>query len=60
MSVPLHDETIDSNTKRDTDGRHFNGITPENFQLIFERIGFSLISRWNNNDSLVREHRKWA
>ena len=60
MSVPLHDETIDSNTKRDTDGRLFNGITPENFQLIFERIGFSLISRWNNNDSLGREHRKWA
>lgn len=60
MSVPLHDETIDSNTKRDTDGRLFNGITPENFQLIFERIGFSLISRWDNDDSLVREHRKWA
>lgn len=60
MSVPLHDETIDEKTKRDSTGRLFNGITPENFQLIFERIGFSLISRWDNDDSLGREHRKWA
>lgn len=60
ISIPLPDETIDSNTKRDKDGRLFNGITPENFQLIYERIGFSLVSRWDNNDSLGREHRKWA
>lgn len=60
MSVPLYDKTIDEKTKRDSDGRFFNGITPENFQLIFERIGFSLIGRWDNDDSLGREHRKWA
>ncbi len=60
MSVPLYDETIDETTKRDSDGRFFNGITPENFQLIFERIGFSLISRWDSDDSLGRGHRKWG
>ncbi|MFA6294290.1 MAG: class I SAM-dependent methyltransferase, partial [Victivallales bacterium] len=60
LSVPLYDETIDSNTKRDTYGRLFNGITPENIQLIFERIGFCLISRWDSKDGLGREHRKWA
>ncbi len=60
MSVPLHDETIDERTGRDTFGRLFNRITPENFQLIFERIGFSMISRWDSDDALGREHRKWA
>ncbi|HCE42268.1 MAG TPA: methyltransferase type 11 [Lentisphaeria bacterium] len=60
MSVPLADETIDSCSNRDSSGRLFNGITPENFQLMFERIGFSLISRWENKDTLGREHRRWA
>ena len=60
ISVPLPDETIDGCSKRDPSGRLFNGITPENFQLIFERIGFSLITRWENRDALGREHRKWA
>jgi len=60
LSIPLHDETIDQETKRDSDGRLFNGIVPEELQLIFERIGFRLLNRWESDDSLNREHRKWA
>lgn len=60
LSIPLQDETIDSTTKRDVNGRFFNGVTPEELQLLFERIGFNLLNRWDNSDSLNREHRKWA
>ncbi len=45
---------------RDGEGRLFNGITLENFQLIFERIGFRLISRWDNDDSQGCQERQWA
>ena len=60
LSIPLDDETIDSVSKRDTDGRLFNGVTPEELQLLFERIGFNLLNRWKSPDSLNRNHRKWA
>lgn len=60
ISLPLQDETIDSETKRDKLGRLFNIIAPEKIQLLFERIGFKLLSRWDSNDSMNREHRKWA
>jgi SAM-dependent methyltransferase len=60
LSIPLYDETINAQIKRDMDGRFFNSVTPEELQLLFERIGFKLLNRWNDNDSLNREHRKWA
>jgi len=60
LSIPLEDKTVDPKTNRDKRGRLFNGITPENLQLIFERIGFKLINRWQNDDSFNRDYRKWV
>ena len=45
---------------RDSHGRLFNGVTPDNFQLIFERVGFRLRERWHDGDSLGRKERRWA
>lgn len=60
ISVPLQDHTVDKVTKRDVHGRLYNGVTPENLGLIFERLGFRLLNRWDDNDSLNRNYRKWA
>ena len=60
LSIPLEDKTVDTKTNRDKKGRLFNGITPDNLQLIFERIGFKLINRWQNDDSFNRDYRKWS
>jgi len=59
MSVPGPDSTVDTQTKRDPNGRFFNGVTPEKYQFIFERLGFRLINRWENKDGLKRSHRSW-
>jgi 2-polyprenyl-3-methyl-5-hydroxy-6-metoxy-1,4-benzoquinol methylase len=60
MSVPLPDHTIDERNCRDANDRLFNGVPPEKFQLLFERVGFKLVSRHDNDDSLGRNHRRWA
>jgi len=60
MSIPHFDPTIDQKTHRDPNLRLFNGVTPEKLQLLFERIGFKLLNRWNNDDSLGRTTRRWA
>jgi SAM-dependent methyltransferase/phage repressor protein C with HTH and peptisase S24 domain len=60
LSVPLTGPEVDADSKRDEKGRLFNGVAPENFELIFERIGFKLINRWDSDDSLDRKERKWA
>lgn len=60
MSVPLPDPTINEQTHRDANQRLFNGVTPDRFRFLFERTGFKLITRHDNNDSLGRNHRRWA
>ncbi|MEA2013480.1 MAG: class I SAM-dependent methyltransferase [Verrucomicrobiota bacterium] len=60
LSIPLEDTTINKDSNRDSNGRLFNGIAPDELQLIFERIGFRLISKWQNEDGLNRAHRTWA
>ena len=60
LSIPQPDTTIDPNTHRDINGRLFNGIIPEELQLMLERIGFRLLTRWDSDDSLNRDHRKWT
>ncbi len=60
LSIPLHDSTIDPESRRDEDGRLFNGISPEQLELLFERIGFHLLKRWDTPDSMNRAHRQWA
>ncbi len=45
---------------RDSRGRLFSGILPEELKLMLERLGFRLLNRWISDDSLNRAHRKWA
>ena len=56
ISVPLQGE----GTTLESDGRMFNGVSPDQIELLFERIGFRLISRWDSDDALGRPDRKWA
>jgi hypothetical protein len=60
ISTPLQGPTVDPATRRDADGRLFNGVTPENFRFLFEKIGFRLLNRWDEDDSLGRPERRWA
>lgn len=60
ISTPLEGPEIDPDTNHDPDGRLFNGVTPENFQFLFEKVGFKLLDRWDTEDSLERPNRRWA
>ncbi len=60
ISIPNPDETINAETQRDDRGRLFNGITPDQLELLFERIGFRLLHRSTSEDGLKRGHRTWA
>lgn len=44
---------------RDSDGRLFSPYTPEYVQLLFERLGFQLIGRWDTEDALRRPGMEW-
>ena len=57
LSIPIDSSLVNN---RDDKGRLFNGVTPEKFQLIFERIGFRMTSRWDDDDSLGRSQRQWV
>jgi hypothetical protein len=41
-------------------GRLFNSVTPDNFQFLFEKVGFRQINRWDTEDSLGCHGRQWA
>jgi len=56
ISVPLQGE----GTPLESNGRLFNEISPDQIELLFERIGFRLISRWDSDDALGRVGRQWA
>jgi SAM-dependent methyltransferase/SOS-response transcriptional repressor LexA len=60
ISTPLTGPVVDASTHRDEHGRLFNGITPENFQFLFEKIGFRQVNRWETEDSLDRADRRWC
>jgi SAM-dependent methyltransferase len=59
ISVPCKDGLAEGKV-RDHGGRLFNRMLPEKWQLIFERIGFTLISRWHGSDGLKRKERTWT
>jgi SAM-dependent methyltransferase len=44
---------------RDANGRLFVPDQSDRLQKIFEQFGFSLISKWNNADSLGRDSVEW-
>ena len=44
---------------RDANGRLFVPDQSNRLQIIFEQLGFSLISKWDNADSLGRDSVEW-
>lgn len=58
LSLPLTrgDSLVD---RRDADGRLFQGYTAEEIQLLFERLGFQCIGRWDSDDALARAGTSW-
>ena len=44
---------------RDTNGRLFSPYAPEEITLLFERLGFQLIGRWDTGDALARAGTSW-
>ncbi len=53
ISIPTFYPGINSKTNRDSIGRLFNGITPCELILLFERLGFKLLERWDDHDELT-------
>ena len=51
LSLPLQRDDVAAD-ERDAHGRLFKGYTAEYLQLLFERIGFQLIGRWDTGDAL--------
>jgi hypothetical protein len=45
---------------RDANGRLFVPDQSDRLQKIFEQLGFSLISKWGNADSLGRDSVEWV
>lgn len=57
-SVPSKRLEIGSE-QRDPDGRLFNPDESDRLQLIFERLDFKFLSKWEDEDSLGRSHVAW-
>ncbi len=47
-------------SERDSNGRLFKTYAPGFLQLIFERLGFSLINQWENPDAMKRQGIEWV
>ena len=60
ISTPLDEPMVDPTTRRDERGVFFNGVTPENFEFLFGKIGFRQVNRWDSEDQLGRANRRWA
>ena len=59
ISIPSQRSDTDS-TERDAHGRLFKNHAPGFLQLIFERLGFSLINQWENSDAMNRQGIEWV
>ncbi|HEY5307763.1 MAG TPA: class I SAM-dependent methyltransferase, partial [Casimicrobiaceae bacterium] len=58
VSLPLARDDIQADD-RDANGRLFKTYAPEYLQLLFERIGFQMIGRWDGGDALGRAGMRW-
>jgi len=58
ISLPLARGDVGEDD-RSADGRLFNAYAPEYLQLLFERIGFHQIGRWDTEDALGRSGTRW-
>lgn len=59
MSVPTARTDVGPDG-RDDQGRLFQPYAPEELQLLFERLGFQLIGRWDTEDVLGRAGTHWV
>jgi len=59
LSVPLERPGLDAQ-HRDAHGRLFTPLPPDYLQLLFERVGFTLLERWVSDDSLGRAGHSWC
>ena len=59
ISVPSRRSDTDS-SDRDAHGRLFKTYPSGYLQLLFERLGFALLSEWTNADSLSRDGIAWS
>jgi len=59
ISIPTHRADTD-NQERDANGRLFKTYSPGYLRLIFERLGFTLIGQWQNEDTLKRQEVEWV
>jgi SAM-dependent methyltransferase/5-methylcytosine-specific restriction endonuclease McrA len=59
ISIPTARTDIGEDS-RDKDGRLFQPYVPEELQLLFERLGFQLIGRWDTQDVLQRAGTHWV
>lgn len=60
LSTPIEGPEVDAKSHRDSDGRLFSGITPENLHFLLAKVGFRRLNRWDADDSLGRAGRRWA
>lgn len=58
VSLPLARTDVGAD-ERDAHGRLFKGYTAEYLQLLFERVGFQAIGRWDSSDVLGRAGTAW-
>ena len=59
ISLPSARKDIDDQ-ERDAHGRLFRSYTADHIALLFERIGFQEIGRWENEDALGRAGTQWV
>jgi len=59
VSIPVERRGLDADG-RDAFGRLFNGVQPGELDLLFERVGFRTLGRWQGGDGLDRDDVRWA
>ena len=59
ISIPTHRADADDQ-ERDAHGRLFKTYSPGYLRLIFERLGFTLIDQWENEDAMKRQGVEWV
>jgi SAM-dependent methyltransferase len=58
ISLPLTRTDVQAD-ERDANGRLFKTYAPEYLQLLFERIGFQMIGRWDRDGAFARAGTRW-
>jgi SAM-dependent methyltransferase len=59
LSIPLGRPDVNAQ-HRDGRGRLFTPLSPDYVQQLLERVGFTLVHRWESGDSLRRKGHTWC